>query len=85
MAFVITQPCIGSKDTSCVEVCPVDCIAGDASSDQYFIDPRACINCAACVDACPVGAIFEEDEVPGQWRHFIAMNLDYFQRGAVGA
>jgi NAD-dependent dihydropyrimidine dehydrogenase PreA subunit len=26
MAYVITQPRIGVKDASCVEVCPVDCI-----------------------------------------------------------
>ncbi len=26
MAFVITDPCIGVKDATCVEVCPVDCI-----------------------------------------------------------
>jgi ferredoxin len=27
MAYVINEPCIGTKDTSCVEVCPVDCTA----------------------------------------------------------
>ena len=26
MAYVITEPCIGTKDTACVDVCPVDCI-----------------------------------------------------------
>jgi NAD-dependent dihydropyrimidine dehydrogenase PreA subunit len=26
MAYVINEPCIGTKDISCVEVCPVDCI-----------------------------------------------------------
>ncbi len=26
MTYVITQPCIGVKDASCVDVCPVDCI-----------------------------------------------------------
>lgn len=25
MAYVVCQPCIGTKDRSCVEVCPVDC------------------------------------------------------------
>lgn len=28
MAFIITEPCIGTCDTSCVSVCPVDCIHG---------------------------------------------------------
>ena len=26
MAYVIAEPCIDTKDTACVEVCPVDCI-----------------------------------------------------------
>ena len=26
MAYIIAEPCIGTKDTACVEVCPVDCI-----------------------------------------------------------
>ncbi|RMG41654.1 MAG: ferredoxin family protein [Candidatus Dadabacteria bacterium] len=25
MTYVVTRPCIGTKDRSCVEVCPVDC------------------------------------------------------------
>lgn len=25
MAYVVTKPCLGTKDKSCVEVCPVDC------------------------------------------------------------
>jgi hypothetical protein len=25
MAHVIAEPCIGVKDTACVDVCPVDC------------------------------------------------------------
>ena len=28
MAYVITEPCVGTCDTSCVKVCPVDCIHG---------------------------------------------------------
>jgi len=26
MAYVIAEPCIGTKDTACVDDCPVDCI-----------------------------------------------------------
>ena len=26
MAYVIAEPCIGVKDTGCVDACPVDCI-----------------------------------------------------------
>jgi NAD-dependent dihydropyrimidine dehydrogenase PreA subunit len=28
MAYVITEPCIGTCDTACVKICPVDCIHG---------------------------------------------------------
>ncbi|MFT3693455.1 MAG: ferredoxin family protein [Kofleriaceae bacterium] len=34
MAYVITQKCIGTCDTECVEVCPVDCIVGPIPLDQ---------------------------------------------------
>ncbi|SVE50341.1 uncharacterized protein METZ01_LOCUS503195, partial [marine metagenome] len=28
MTYVIADPCVGTCDTACVEVCPVDCIHG---------------------------------------------------------
>ena len=34
MTFVITEPCLGVCDTSCVEVCPVDCIHGPIGHDE---------------------------------------------------
>ncbi len=79
MAYVIVQPCVGVKDASCVEVCPVDCIHTDDAATMYFIDPDECIDCGACVDPCPVDAIFPEDEVPEQWREYIKINADYFK------
>jgi NAD-dependent dihydropyrimidine dehydrogenase PreA subunit len=79
MAFVITEPCTTSKDASCVDVCPVDCIKSDADHPQYFIDPVTCISCAACVDACPVRAIYAEDQVPPEWISYIHKNAAYFE------
>lgn len=95
MAFIITQPCLGVCDTSCVEVCPVDCIHGPISLDeieaiklggdmaelaniQLFIDPDICIDCGACEPECPVEAIFEQDDVPAEWRSFIEANAAFF-------
>jgi NAD-dependent dihydropyrimidine dehydrogenase PreA subunit len=80
VAYVIVQPCVGVKDASCVEVCPVDCIHTDDAADMYYIDPDECIDCGACVDPCPVDAIFPEDEVPAQWLDFIKINADYFKK-----
>lgn len=55
MPHVICEPCIGVKDQSCVEVCPVECIYD--GGDQFYIHPEECIDCGACVPACPVNAI----------------------------
>ena len=65
MAYVIAEPCIGTKDTACVDACPVDCIhpkkdeVGFADSELLYIDPQECIDCGACVPVCPVSAIFD--------------------------
>jgi NAD-dependent dihydropyrimidine dehydrogenase PreA subunit len=80
MAFVITQPCVGSKDATCVEVCPVDCIHSEANDQMNYIDPDECIDCGACVDTCPVSAIYAADQVPAEWRSYIRINADYYRR-----
>jgi ferredoxin len=87
MAYVIAEPCIGVKDHSCVEVCPVDCIhptqdeADFDAHEQLYIDPAECIDCDACVEACPVDAIFAEDQVPAEWERFIEINAAYYRNG----
>jgi NAD-dependent dihydropyrimidine dehydrogenase PreA subunit len=76
MAHIIGQPCIGTKDSACVEVCPVECIyEGD---DQFYIHPEECIDCGACVPACPVSAIFPEEDMPADQISFIAKNRTHF-------
>jgi NAD-dependent dihydropyrimidine dehydrogenase PreA subunit len=80
MTYIITEPCVGVKDSACVDVCPVDCIHTKEEDDMYFIDPEECIDCGACEPVCPVTAIFPEDSVPDQWRSFIARNYEYFGR-----
>jgi NAD-dependent dihydropyrimidine dehydrogenase PreA subunit len=77
MTYVITEPCIGTKDQSCVEVCPVDCIYD--GGDQFLINPEECIDCGACEPECPVEAIYPEDEVPEEMQSYIAKNADYFE------
>jgi ferredoxin len=69
MAYIVTEPCDKCKYTDCVEVCPVDCFHEDETI--LYIDPEECIDCGACIPECPVEAIFEEDDVPEKWRHYI--------------
>lgn len=55
MPHVVTDRCEDCRYTHCVSVCPVDCFHG--SAQRLYIDPDICIDCAACVLECPVGAI----------------------------
>jgi NAD-dependent dihydropyrimidine dehydrogenase PreA subunit len=86
MAYVIAEPCIGTKDTACVDACPVDCIhpkkdeEKHAETEMLYIDPVECIDCGACVPACPVSAIFAADDLPEKWAHFAEKNSAFFGR-----
>ncbi len=74
MPYVVTEPCIGVKDKSCMDVCPVNCIY--EGPDMVFIHPDECIDCGLCEPECPVSAIFVDTDVPGQWRSFIEKNRE---------
>ena len=82
--YIIAEPCIGVKDTACVEVCPVDCIhpkkdeEGHAGATQLYIDPNTCIQCGNCEPVCPPKAIFTEETIPEKWKHYQQINADHF-------
>jgi ferredoxin len=80
MTYVIAEPCVGVKDASCVDVCPVDCIHTTDAAPLYYIDPDECIDCGACEPECPVTAIFAEDALPEKWNNFIQINADFFKK-----
>ena len=96
MTYVVTEPCIGTKDRSCVEVCPVDCFFNhkDESLNQkvgkepgkpgdtgmLVIHPDECIHCGACEPECPVEAIYEDDSVPEKWKDYIELNASVVQK-----
>ena len=48
------------------------------SAEKLYIHPDECIDCGACVPACPVEAIFANDEVPEQWANYIDIDAQYF-------
>ncbi|MEO9255264.1 MAG: 4Fe-4S binding protein [Tepidiformaceae bacterium] len=79
MPYIITEPCIGVKDASCVEVCPVDCIHSTDDSEQYYINPDQCIDCAACELACPVSAISDENDLSEDMKKYIKINAAFYQ------
>lgn len=46
---------------------------------MLYIDPTECIDCGACEPACPVTAIFAEDDVPEKDKPFIEVNALWYQ------
>jgi len=86
LAYVIAEPCVGVKDTACVDACPVDCIQPEKNTTyddgrppfdevpQLYIDPVECIDCGACVPVCPVSAIFALDDLPEKWKLYAEIN-----------
>ena len=85
LTYVIAEPCIGTKDTACVDVCPVDCIHPRKDEKEFetaemlYIDPDVCIQCGNCEPACPVTAIFTEETIPEKWKHFQQINADWYK------
>lgn len=74
MTFVVTENCIKCKYTDCVDVCPVDCF--HEGPNFLVIDPEECIDCQLCVPECPVDAIFDEQDLPDNQQHFLALNAE---------
>jgi NAD-dependent dihydropyrimidine dehydrogenase PreA subunit len=72
MTYIVTASCIDTKDKSCIDVCPVDCIY--ETERMMLIDPQECIDCGACEPVCPVDAIFPEVDLPEASTPFIAIN-----------
>jgi ferredoxin len=82
--YVIAEPCVGVKEGSCVDVCPVACIHTTPDAPQFYIDPDICIACEQCVLVCPVNAIFLDQELPPEWAHFAEVNAAFFRQNKPG-
>ena len=84
---VITDPCIGTKDTACVDVCPVDCIHPRKDEEEFeaaailYVHPEECIDCGACVPACPVTAIYGSVEAVPESQAMLIEANDIYRLG----
>jgi ferredoxin--NADP+ reductase len=45
---------------------------------MLYIHPDECIDCGACVEPCPVQAIFPADELPEKWKFYTDVNKAFF-------
>jgi ferredoxin len=83
MPYVIAEPCIGIKDTACVDACPVDAIHPGKDEPSFQAAPQLfisndCIDCGACIPVCPVSAIYAEEDLPDKWKHYARINQDWY-------
>ena len=74
MTHVVTDNCRGCRYTDCVASCPVACF--HANEARVYIDPELCIDCSACIPACPVHAIVEEFDLVEDQQHWIGINAE---------
>ena len=80
MTYIIGEACVDVMDASCLEVCPVDCIHYVKGTDRkLYIDPDECIDCGACEPACPVSAIYAEDDLPKAQEAYREIEFLYFK------
>lgn len=74
MTAVVTGNCDACRFTECVSVCPVACFHGD--DKMLYINGNLCIDCCACVPACPVQAIYMEDDLPAEMAQWKQVNIE---------
>lgn len=72
MPYIVTEGCINYKYTDCVEVCPVDCFY--EGLNFLVISPGECTDCNTCVPTSPTEAIYADDELPPEFKHFAVLN-----------
>jgi len=74
MAHVVTERCDRCRYTECVAVCPVECFHAD--DQRLYIDPVVCIDCGACVPACPVKAIMDVFDLAEADKGSVVLNAE---------
>src|ERR1700709_390684 len=84
MPHVITQSCC--SDGASVYARHVHSIPPSpdepefASAEMLYIDPAACVDCGACVSACPVGAIAPESGLEPKQLPFVELNASFYPK-----
>lgn len=81
MPHVVTSRCVGNRYTDCAAVCPVDCFYEVQDPPMLVIDADTCIDCELCQEACPVNAIWPDDELPAEYKQWASRNRELYEKG----
>lgn len=81
MTHVVTGRCVDCRYTYCVVECPVTCFYEVTDPAMLVIDPGTCIDCEACVPACPINAIYPDHELPPEFADWEQKNADLWEAG----
>lgn len=81
MTHVVTGRCVDNRYSDCCAVCPVDCFYEIEDPRMMVIDPDTCIDCEVCQEACPVNAIWPEEELPEQYTEWLDKNAELYSAG----
>ncbi len=81
MTHVVTGRCVDCRYTYCVVECPVSCFWEIKDPAMLVIDPNTCIDCEACIPACPVNAIWPDHETPPEYAEWEQQNADTWESG----
>ena len=77
LPHIVTDNCQGCRFTDCVAHCPVECFHADG--ERLYIDPEVCIDCSACIPACPVQAIHDVIDMPDEYLPWVEINAEKSQ------
>lgn len=55
-AYYVSVSCNHCAQPACMEACPKDAYTKRADNGLVIVDPKKCIGCHACEEACPYGA-----------------------------
>jgi len=82
MSHYVTERCVDCRYTYCAVECPVAAFFEiETPHAMLVIDPDICIDCEACVPACPVNAIWPDHELPEAYASWKAFNTEWAKKG----
>ncbi len=60
MPVIVQERCPQNHPCPCISLCPVDALSQNGF-EASTVDKDSCIECGACVDACPYQTLTDEE------------------------